>query len=94
MTSSRLFNSVIDAASGYEFYTIDLSDEVCFSNGVSVGCSNDMVFVKKDDKIVRSINAYRRHADVVAREALKEVGKLNGLTESTFDFDAPIVVRG
>lgn len=94
MTSARLFNSVTDAAMGYEYYTIDLADEVCFSNGVSVSCSNDMVFVKKDDKIVRSIGAYRRHVDVVAREALKEVERLGGLVKSTFDPDAPIVIRG
>ena len=47
-----------------------------------------------DDEIVKSINAYRRRADVVAREALKAVEKLNGLIESTFDPDAPIVIRG
>ena len=94
MTSGRLFNSVTDAAMGYEFYTIDLSDKVCFSNGVAVSCSNDEVIIEKGDEIVKCINAYRRHADVVAREALKEVERLGGLVKSTFDPDAPIVIRG
>lgn len=94
MTSSRLFNSITDAADGYEYYTINSSDKVYFGNGVSVHCINDEVFIEKDDEIVKSINAYRRHADVVAREALNEVGKLGGLVESTFDPDAPIVIRG
>lgn len=94
MTSSRLFNSITDAAEGYDYYTINSSDKVYFGNGVSVHCINDEVFVEKDGETMKRINAYRRHADVVAREALKEVGRLNGLSESTFDFDAPIVIRG
>lgn len=94
MTSSRLFNSITDAAEGYDYYTINGSDKVYFENGVSVHCINDEVFIEKDDEIVKSINAYRRRADVVAREALKAVEKLNGLIESTFDSDAPIVIRG